>query len=62
MIIGLVRPPRSKMDGGDVQQSLDLMGEQGPVTGSGIGLETEEADPFGGDERDERLEFFPGEG
>jgi hypothetical protein len=62
MIIGLVRPPRPKMDGGNVQQTLDLMGEQGPVTGSGIGLEAEQADAFGRDERDEALELFPGEG
>jgi hypothetical protein len=61
VIIGLVRPPRPKMDGGNVQQSLDLMGEQGPVTGQRIGLETEETDPLGGDKRDEPLELFPGE-
>jgi hypothetical protein len=62
VIIGLVRPPRPKMDGGDVQQSLDLMGEQGPMAGQRFGLETEEADALGGNERDEPLEFFPGEG
>jgi hypothetical protein len=62
VIIGLVRPPRPKMDGGDVQQSLDLMGEQGPVAGQGISLEAEETDALGGDERDEPLELFPGEG
>ena len=62
VIIGLVRPPRPKMDGVDVQQSLDLIGEQGPMAGLGIGLETEETDALGGDERDEPLEFFPGEG
>jgi hypothetical protein len=61
VIIGLVRPPRSKMDGGDVQQPLDLMGEQGPVSGSRIGLKAEKADAFGGDERDEPLEFFRSE-
>jgi hypothetical protein len=61
VIIGLVRPPRSKMDGCNVQQSLDLMGQQGPVAGQRIGLETEETDALGGDERDEPLEFFPGE-
>src|ERR1035437_96179 len=62
VIIGLVRPPRSKVDGGDVQQSLDLMGEQRPVAGQGIGLEAEEADALGGDEGDEPLELFPSEG
>ena len=62
VIIGLVRPPRPKMDGGNVQQSLDLMSEQGPMAGQRIGLETEETDALGGDERDEPLEFFPGEG
>jgi hypothetical protein len=62
VIIGLVRPPRLKMDGGNVKQTMDLMGEQRPVAGQRIGLETEEADAFGGDERDEPLEFSPGEG
>ena len=62
VIIGLVRPPRSKMDGGDVQQSLDLMGEQRPVAGLGVGLEAEEADALGGDEGDEPLDLFPSEG
>ena len=62
VIIGLVRPPRSKVDGGNVQQSLDLMGEQRPVAGLGIGLETEETDALGGDERDEPLDLFPDEG
>ncbi len=61
VIFGLVRPPRSKMDGGDVQQTLHLMSEQGPVAGLGIGFETEETDALGGDERDEPLELFPGE-
>ncbi len=43
-IIGLVRPPRPKvMDGGFVQESLDLMGEQRPVAGFGVGLEAEQA-------------------
>jgi len=62
VIIGLVRPPRSKMDGGDVQQTLDLMGEQRPVAGLGVGLEAEEADALGGDEGDEPLDLFPSEG
>jgi hypothetical protein len=61
VIIGLVRPPRPKMDGGDIQQSLDLMGEQGPMAGSRIGLETQETDTLGGDKGDESLELFPGE-
>jgi hypothetical protein len=49
VIIGLVRPPRPKMDGGNVQQTLELMGEQGAVAGQRIGLETEETDTLGGD-------------
>jgi hypothetical protein len=61
VIIGLVRPPRSKVDGGDVQQTLDLMGEQGAVADLGIGFETEETDALGGDELDEPLELFPSE-
>ena len=61
-IIGLVRPPRPKMvDSGFVQESLDLMGEQRSVTGAGVGLEAEQADPLGLDERHEALELFPGE-
>lgn len=62
VIIGLVYPPRPKMDRAYVQQSLDLMGQQRPVTGEGIGLETEEADPLTLDQRDEALELFPDEG
>jgi hypothetical protein len=62
VIIGLVRPPRSKVHGGDVQQTLDLMGEQGAVAGLGIGLETEETDTLGGDQRHEPLDLFPDEG
>jgi hypothetical protein len=50
VIIGLVRPPRPKMDGGNVQQTLELMGEQGAVAGQRIGLETEETDTLGGDQ------------
>lgn len=61
VIIGLVRPPRSKVDAGNVQQTLDLVGEQRPVTGRGVGLKAEQADALGGDERDEPLELFPGE-
>ena len=61
VIIGLVRPPRPKMDSGYVQESLDLMGEQRPVAGVGVGLEAEEADPLGPDKRDEPLKLFPNE-
>ncbi len=60
-IIGLVRPPRLEMDGGYVQQSLDLMGEQRPMAGVGVGLEAEEADLLGFDDGYEVLELFPGE-
>jgi hypothetical protein len=61
-IIGLVRPPRSKMlDAGFVQESLDLMGEQRAVTRGRIGLEAEEADPLAADEGEQLLELFPGE-
>ena len=48
VIIGLVRPPRSKMAGGDVQQTLDLMGQERAVASGGVGLETEEADALAG--------------
>jgi len=62
VIIGLVRPPRPKVGGGYVQQSLDLMGQQRPVAGVGVSLETEQADALGRDDRQENLEFFPDEG
>jgi hypothetical protein len=62
VIIGLVRPPRPKVDGRYVQQSLDLMGKQRPMTGPGVGLETEQANALGLNEGHEALEFFPDEG
>jgi hypothetical protein len=62
VIIGLVRPPRPEMDGGNVQQTLDLMGEQRAVTDQGIGLEAEQADALGGDEGEQSLNLFPDEG
>lgn len=62
VIIGLVYPPRPKMDGAYVQQSLDLMGQQRSVAGKGVGLETEEADPLVLDQGDETLELFSDEG
>ncbi len=59
-IIGLVRPPRSKVaNGGFVQESLDLMGEKRPVASVGVGLEAEEADALGLDQGQEPLELFP---
>jgi len=61
LIIGLVRPPGPKVDGGNVQQTFDLMGEKGPVAGRGVGLEAEQADALGSDQRDESLELFPDE-
>lgn len=61
-IIGLVRPPRSQVDGGHVQESLDLVGEQRPVTGGGVGLEAEKADTLGLDDGNEILELCPDEG
>lgn len=61
-IIGLVYPPRSKMaHSGFVQETLDLMGEQRPVAGMGVGLEAEQADALGLDQGHEALELFPGE-
>ena len=61
VVIGLVRPPRPKVDSGYIQQSLDLMGQQRPVTGPGVSLEAEEANALGLDEGHEALEFFPDE-
>ncbi len=62
VIIGLVRPPRPKVDGGHVQQSLDLMREERSVASVGVGLEAKKTNALGGDEREERLELFPDEG
>ena len=59
VIIGLVRLPRPKVDGGDVQQSLDLMGEQRPVADLGVGFEAEQADALGSDDEDEPFEERP---
>jgi hypothetical protein len=59
VLIGLVRPPRSKMVGGDGQQTLDLMGEQRPVADLGVGFEAEQADALGSDDEDEPFEERP---
>jgi hypothetical protein len=59
VIIGLVRPPRSKMVGGDGQQTLDLIGEQRPVADLGVGFEAEQADALGSDDEDEPFEERP---
>lgn len=61
VIIGLVYPPRPKVDGVNVQQTLDLMGQQGTMTGVGVGLETQEAGTLGGDEGQDALQLFPDE-
>lgn len=62
VIIGLLRPPRPKMaDGRFVQETLDLMSEERTVAGVGVGLEAQQADALGTDERDEPLELFPDE-
>jgi hypothetical protein len=58
VIIGLVRPPRPKVDGRYVQQSLDLMGQQRPMAGVGVGLEAKQADALRLQERHEALELF----
>ena len=62
VIIGLVYPSRSQMDGAYIQQTLDLVGQEGAVAGERIGLEAQEADALAGDERDEAMELFPDEG
>jgi hypothetical protein len=61
MIVGLVRPPRSQVDGSGVQERLQLVGEQRPVTGVRVGLKAEQADTLGGHDGEESLEFFPDE-
>ena len=61
VIIGLVYPPRSKVDGVNVQQTLDLIGEQGAMTGLGVGLEAQKAGTLGSDERQDALKLFPDE-
>lgn len=62
VIIGLVRPPRSKMGGGYVQESLDLMGQKRSMAAVGVGLKAEQADALAGDDGNQALEFFPDEG
>jgi hypothetical protein len=62
VIIGLLRPPRPKMDSGYIQESFDLMGEQRPMAGVGVGLEAQQADALRPNERNEPLELFPDEG
>lgn len=59
VIVGLVRPPRPKVHGGHIQQSLDLIGEQRPVAEVGFGLEAEKADALGDEQREEHLKLFP---
>ena len=61
VIIGLVYPPRPKVDGVNVQQTLDLMGEQGTMTGIRVGLETQKAGTLSGDEGQDALKLFPDE-
>lgn len=59
VIIGLIYPPRPKVDGGmAIQQTLDLVGQQRPVTRRRILLETEQAHPLGPDERQESLDLL----
>lgn len=62
VIIGLVRPPRSKVGRGYIQESLDLMGQKRPMAEDGVGLEAQQADALVGDDRDEALELFPDKG
>ena len=61
VIIGLVRPPRPKVHGGYVQETLDLMRQERSVAGIGVGLEAQEANTLGAEERNETLELFPDE-
>lgn len=62
VIIGLVYPPRSQVDGAHVQQTLDLMGQQRPMAGKRVGLKAEEADTLALDQGHEALELFSDEG
>lgn len=61
VIIGLVYPPQPKVDSVNVQQSLDLMGEQGSMTRVRVGLETQKTSSLGGDEGQDALKLFPDE-
>jgi hypothetical protein len=62
VIVGLVRPPRPKVDSGYVQETLDLMGQERAMTGAGVGLKAKQADALGLQERHEAIELFPDEG
>lgn len=61
VIVGLVRPPRPQVNGGYLQQSLDLAGEQRTVARIRIGLETQQADTLPDDNRQEILDLLAGE-
>jgi hypothetical protein len=61
VVIGLIYPPRPKVDGFAVQQTLDLVGKKRPMTRRRLLLEAEEADSLGGDERQETLDLFSSE-
>lgn len=61
VIIGLVYPPRPKVDGFAVQQTLDLVGKERAMTRRRLLLEAEEANPLRSDERQETLDLLSGE-
>ncbi|MFN8127126.1 MAG: hypothetical protein U0R64_11540 [Candidatus Nanopelagicales bacterium] len=61
VIIGLVYPPRIEVDGLNIQQTLDLMGEQRTVARPGVRLEAEQADALAIDQGKDALELFPDE-
>lgn len=62
MVIGLVRPPRPKVDERYVQQTLDLVPQERAMAGVGVGLEAQQANALSLDERHEALELFPDKG
>jgi hypothetical protein len=61
VIIGLVYPPRVEVDRVNVQQTLDLMGEQRTVARPRVGLEAEQANALAVDQGKDALELFPDE-
>lgn len=61
MVVGLVRPPRPKVGGGNVQQRLDLVGQQGTVTRGRVSLKAEQADALRDDDGQEGLDLLADE-
>jgi hypothetical protein len=61
VIIGLVYPPRPKVDGLAIQQTLDLLRQKRPVARRRLLLEAEKTDAFRRDEHQKTLDLDTGD-